>query len=720
MKPFLTLSLAALATSATGQSEPGPVRGFPADRLPELARLERIVRSTPDTASIRRFLREITRTPHLAGTPGSRRVAEWALRQFRSYGLDAEIVEYRTLLPMPIVQRLELLAPVRYRARFEEPPIPEDRDSYARGVLPSYISYGADGDVTGEVVYANYGLPDDYDRLARLGIDVKGKIVFVRTGPHLRAIKGTEAQARGAAGVVMYHDPIEDGYWVGPMYPKGPMRPPFASERGGAADSRFFTGDPLTPGWAATPNARRLAREESPLLLQIPMMTLGYGEALRFLERLEGPVAPNDWKGAFPITYRLGPGPARARMVVKSDWSLKPIYNVVARIAGERHPDQWVIVGCHHDAWVFGADDPSAAAAAIVETARTFGQMVRSGWRPARTLVFALWDAEEQGHHGSVEWVEQHADELRAKTVAYLNADNYRQGIFTASGSHTLESFMREVARDTPDPGTGGSVLETLIARALGGAGTGADSARARDRAFLLTPVGSGTDYVGFLHHLGIPSLHIAYRNVGRGTYHSLYDSYRYFVRFLDPTLSYGKSMAGAFGAAVLRLSEAPLLPFSFADAARTYREYLADLERHPDAAAVDLGPIRSALGRLVAAGARFEGTFGAAVGLGGGALARRQVLVDSINTMIYQSERDLLHPDGLPRRPWYRHTIYSQGYYGGTPVVVFPAVREAIEQRDLGEAGAEIPKLAAALDRLAARVRSIADGLVRLREPPP
>ncbi len=708
--PRLRLAMLAVAVATTGTTANGqspPVRGFPADALAELSRLERQVRATPDTARLRSYLRELTRLPHLAGTAGSKRVADWALAQFRSWGLASSIEVYEGLLPLPLAQRLELLGPTRYRARLVEPPIAEDPDSKQPGVLPAYVSYGADGDVTAELVYANYGLPEDYQGLARLGIDVRGKLVIVRTGPHLRHIKGTEAQRFGALGVIMYHDPMEDGYWIGPVYPEGQMRPAFAVERGGAGDNSFFTGDPLTPGWASKPGGRKLDPEDSPLLQKIPMMSISYGDALPLLRALGGPMVPEDsWKGALPIPYRVGPGPARVRMMVKSEWKSRPIYNVIARIEGKVHPDQWIVIGCHHDAWVYGADDPAAAAASLMETARTFAVMATAGWRPDRTLVFALWDAEEQGHIGSVEWVEDHAEELRQKVVMYFNADNYRKGIFTASGSHTLETFVREVARDTPDPSTGRSVLDVL-------GQTGRD--------FALTPVGSGTDYVGFLHYLGVPSVHIAYRNAGRGTYHSVYDSYTYFTRFLDPTFGYGQSQAAVFGAAILRMAQTPVMPWSFTDAARTYRGYHDEIRQHPNTAAggVDLGSIRDAVIQLEGAAREFDEAFDHAISLGSTGLTRHQEALRTINATIYQSERELLIPGGLPGRPWYQHSMYAQGLYGGAPVKTIPAVREAIEQGRFAEARDQVPVAAAALIRLAARARSTATQLKALTRDP-
>jgi N-acetylated-alpha-linked acidic dipeptidase len=697
----------------------GPIRGFPADAMPQRGALERAARDMPDPARLKTYLRAMTAFPHVAGTPGSRRVAEWALARFREWGLDASIERYEAMIPMPIAQRLEIVGPRPWRARLREEVFAEDPDSRHPDIMPPYAAYGADGDVTAPIVYANYALPGDFVELERIGIDVRGKIVLARAGPHHRSVKTTAAMSRGAVGLIMYNDPKEDGFWIGRPYPRGPMRPPHAVERGGIRDDQFHTGDILTPGWAAKPGARRLALADATGLPTIPVMSISYADASRLFDALEGPVVPTDaWKGALGLTYVVGPSRDRVRMMVKSEWKTRPLYNVIARIPGATRPDEWVLAGNHHDAWVYGADDPVGAAATVMEAARVLSELRHTGWRPDRTLVFALWDGEEQGLLGSTEWVEDHAEELAAKAVLYLNGDNYRRGILTSSGSHALETFMREVIRDTRDPATGTTALDVLIARAQTNAQSAADSGAAAGRAFSLTPIGANTDYGAFIQHLGVTSLHLAYRNVGRGTYHSAFDSYAYFLRFLDPDLRYGASQAGAFAVSLLRLADAPVLPWSFLDQARAYGAWVDELvtlarTRH---AGVDLGPLVAQADALTAAASTYEGAFGRAMALGSEALRRNHAALSPINQGIYQSERSLLFPEGLPGRPWFKYPISGPSTYNGQVARTLPVLREALELGQIDLAKEQVSRTAAAFGRLTDRVTELTGQLDAIR----
>jgi len=722
--PRVVSAIVALAVAApralAAQGSPDlPIRGFPSDALPTRAPLERAVRSGPDPQRIRSYIRAMTAAPHVAGTPGSRRVAEWALARFREWGLDAQIEEYEALIPMPLEQLLEIAGPTPWRARLREEVFAEDPDSRLPGILPPYAAYGADGDVTAEVVYVNYGLPDDYAVLDRLGISVRGRIVLARAGPHHRSVKSSNAMERGAVGLIMYNDPREDGFWLNRPYPRGPMRPPHAVERGGIKDDQFYTGDPLSPGWASKPGTRRLTRAEAQGLVTIPVLSISYADASALFDVLEGPLVPSDaWKGALGLAYHVGPSRAKVRMKVRSEWKNRPLYNVIARIPGATAPDEWVIAGNHHDAWVFGADDPVGAAATVMEAARTLSALRETGWRPARTLVFALWDGEEQGILGSTEWAEDHAEALREKSVLYIQGDNYRRGVFTASGSHALETFMREVARDTRDPATGRSALDLVTTRALGNARTAADSTAVRTRPFVLSPIGANTDYAAFAMHLGVTSLHVAYRNTGRGTYHSAFDSFAYFERFLDPGFVYGQSQAGAFASALLRLADAPVLPWSFADAAQAYRGWAQELVSLSAAQqrAVDLAPLVAAVGALGEAAARYEQASARALDGGSAVLARHTQALAAINRDIRQSEQQLLLPDGLPGRPWFRNAMMGPSTYNGSVARTFPVLRDALELGDLASARQQVVALSAAVARLTVRVQSLADHLSTIR----
>lgn len=711
--------VSAIARPVVAQvGDPPSLRGFPDDALPARTALERAARTTPDPQRIRGYIRAMTAAPHVAGTPGSRRVAEWALARFREWGLEAELAEYEALIPLPLEQRLEIAGPTPWRARLREEVFAEDPDSRLPGILPPFAAYGADGDVTAELVYVNYGLPDDYAVLDRLGISVRGRIVLARAGPHHRSVKSSSAMERGAVGLIMYNDPREDGFWLNRPYPRGPMRPPHAVERGGIKDDQFHTGDPLSPGWASRPGARRLTRAEAQGLVTIPVLSISYADASELFERLEGPVVPSDaWKGALGLTYHVGPSRAKVRMKVRSEWKTRPLYNVIARIPGASAPDEWVIAGNHHDAWVFGADDPVGAAATVMEAARTLASLRATGWRPGRTLVFALWDGEEFGILGSTEWAEDHAEALREKAVLYIQGDNYRRGIFTASGSHALESFLREVARDTRDPATGRSVLDLVEARALAGARTPADSAAVRARPFALSPIGANTDYAAFAMHLGVTSLHLAYRNTGRGTYHSAFDSFAYFERFLDPGFVYGQSQAGAFASALLRLADAPLLPWSFADAARAYRAWAQELVTlsATRGRTVDLAPLVTAVDTLVDAAARYERAAARAMAGGSALLDRHAAALTAINRDIRQSEQLLLLPEGIPGRPWFRNIMSGPSTYNGSVARTFPVLRDALELDDDPAARQQVDALHRAIGRLSARVSALADRLGRL-----
>ena len=706
------------ATPGAAQTLP-PVRGFPAEAVSQRMPLERAARETPDPQRIRSYIRAMTAFPHLAGTPGSKRVADWILAQLKTWGLEASIEPYEALLPMPLEQVLEIRGPRLWRARLREEVFAEDPDSKLPGILPPYAAYGADGDVNAEVVYVNYGLAEDFAQLDRLGISVRGRIVLARAGPHHRAVKSSQAMARGAVGLIMYNDPREDGYWLNRPYPRGPMRPRNAVERGGIRDDQFYAGDPLSPGWASKPGSRRLTRAEAKGLVTIPVMSISYADASALFDVLEGPVAPSDaWKGALGLTYHVGPSRVKVHMKVRSEWKTRPLYDVIARIPGASRPDEWVIAGNHHDAWVFGADDPVGAAATVMEAARTLAELRKTGWRPERTIVFTFWDGEEQGTLGSTEWAEDHADELQAKAVAYLQGDNYRRGVLTSSGSAVLETFMREVARDTRDPATGRSALDIYTDRALSLARTAADSAAVRDRPFPLTPIGANTDYAAFIQHLGVTSLHIAYRNVGRGTYHSAFDSYTYFARFLDPDFTYGKSQAGAFASSLLRLADAPVLPWSFGDAARAYRAWGQELVTLARAqrADVDVTPLTASLDVLWEAAKAYEGSFDRVLAAGSMVLAAHRDALATLNREIYQSERVLLLPEGLPGRPWYRYPMTGPSTYNGSVARTFPVIRDALELGEIETARQQVTATALAIARLTERVRRVTAELDAIR----
>ena len=733
--PVAAAAALLLAVPAAAQ-QPAPLRGFPADQLETQARREAQLRAVPSADSMRALMRLLTEEPHEAGTDRSRRVAEAILQRFRSYGLDARIERFEALMPRPVSRSLELLAPTRYTAVLKEPAIPEDKDSGDAEQLPTYNAYSADGDVTAELVFVGYGLPEDYAVLDSLGIDVRGKIVIVRYGGSWRGIKPKLAHEHGAVGTIIFSDPRDDGYWHDDVYPAGPMRPEHGVQRGSVMDMPTYPGDPLSPGWSSVEGSRRLAREEAVTLVRIPVLPISYADALPLMRALGGPVAPESWRGALPITYHIGGDTtARVRLALRFDWQTRPLYNVVARIPGSTWPEQMVVYGNHHDAWVNGAEDPISGMVTVMEAGRALGALLQTGWRPQRTIVLAGWDGEEWGLLGSTEWVEHHGEALRRGGVLYLNSDTYGRGWLSVSGSHSLERFMEEVARDIRDPETGASALEVLHRRererrerqrragpAAAPDTTGSDSTRAKPVEFRIGALGAGSDYTAFLDWTNIPTIHANHGGGLRdGIYHSIYDSFDHYTRFNDTTFAYGIAQAQAGGTTVLRMADAPVLPFEFGSVARTYREYVDEIAKeaasNDSTKALDLAPVRASLDRLDAAAARLEAAMSRVRATPSATLRRHRARLTEINRALYASEQALGDTAGLPRRPWFRHLIYAPGLYTGYGVKTMPGIREAVEQRNLAEARAQAARVAAAIDRLTARVESAERGLVAIVE---
>lgn len=715
---------AVVLTGCRETPAPTSVRGYPTDALDTLRTLEATLRSTPDTALIREYARVMSEEPHHAGSPGSRAVAEWALGKFREWGLQAEIEVFEALMPTPIARSVELVHPRRFVAVMREPVLANDKDSGDDNQLATYNAYGADGDVEGELVFANYGLAPDYAYLDSLGIDLRGKIVIVKYGRGVRSSKIKQAVERGAIGCIIYSDPEEDGFTRGDVYPKGPWRPADAVQRGTALDyAAMYAGDPLSPGWSSKPGGRRLSRAEAKSLPPIPVVPLSYGDAQPLLEALGGAEAPNEnWKGGLQISYHLGPGPARVRLRSKSDWQSRPLYNVVGRIPGSAEPNEWVIFANHHDGWVNGAWDPVSGAAALMEAARSLSVLVKNGWQPHRTIIFALWDGEEWGLLGSTEWAEEHADELRDKAVIYFNTDSYSRGTFDAQGSHTLETFVREIARDLMDPETGGNVIAAAETNDLKNAKNSADSARLKERGFELGAPGSGTDYQAFLEHLGIATVNHGFSGgLGAGVYHSIYDSYAYYAKYMDPGFVYGTAQSSAVATFALRIADAPLLPFSFTDAAAAYKRFAQDVLALADARLgrerLDVSPVLQAIDRLDAAGRDVDRGYARVIQRGSAFLAGARAPLRAINRDLYQSERDLLDPGGLPGREWFKSTMYATGIYTGFAPDPMPGVRQMVEAKRLDAAQEQARKVAAAVDRMALRAARVATALAEVAQ---
>ncbi len=697
MSRILFITLLACPTFAQA-----PIRGFSPDQSKTQHEREASAKDLPQPQRIRTYMERMSAKPHHAGSPGSRAVAEYAVAQLKEWGLDARIESFEALLPYPTARTLEMTAPTHYRAQLKEPTIPEDPNSGDANQLPTYNAYSATGDVTAPLVYVNYGVPEDYEWLKQQGIDVKGKIVIARYGRSWRGVKPKVAQEMGAAGCLIYSDPRDDGYFQGDVYPKGPMRPSQGVQRGSVMDMAIYPGDPLTPGYAAEPGVKRLTREESKVLLKIPVMPISYGDAQPLLAALGGPVVPEAWRGALPITYHAGPG-AMVHFKLDFDWTNKPLHDVIVTIPGSVYKDQWVIWGNHHDAWVNGASDPLSGASALLETARTFSQMRKQGWQPKRTIILSLWDGEEFGLVGSTEWVEKHQEELERKAVVYINSDSNGRGALGASGSHTLEAFMKEVMRDNADPVTQKSLLDAPPRRRP--IPTGAPDAAPNE--FHLGALGSGSDYVAFVDHAGIASLNLGFGGADQGgVYHSIYDTFNWYTKYSDGDFVYGKALVQVMTAAITRLADAPVLPFEFGTLARMVRTYVTEIQKEAKTAPIDFNEVLAQLGRLTTA-ARFYDDELAAVSRHASSIAPEKLV--KVNDALMRAERTLLLPDGLPGREWYRHQLYAPGLYTGYGAKTLPGVREAVEAQRWEEANRESRRVAQALKALVAQVEEAA-----------
>jgi N-acetylated-alpha-linked acidic dipeptidase len=686
-------------------------------------------------------IRQLSAKPHHLSSPGDKENAEYILKLFTKWGWDAKIETFYVLFPTPKIRILEMISPSTFKATLKEPALKEDATSGQAGQLPTYNAYSADGDVTAELVFVNYGLPEDYDILNKMSIDVKGKIVIAKYGHSWRGIKPKVAQEHEAIGCIIYSDPADDGYFEGDVYPKGAFRNEYGVQRGSVMDMSFYSGDPLTPDIGASKDAKRLNRSEAPNLLKIPVLPISYHDAAPLLEALDGPVAPEGWHGGLPFASHIGPGKTKVHLNVTFNWDIVPCYDVIAKIQGYEFPDQWVIRGNHHDAWVNGAADPISGQAAMLEEARSIGDLLKTGWKPARTIVYCAWDGEEPGLLGSTEWVEEHEKELKEKAVVYINSDGNGRGFLSAEGSHALEPFMDEIAKQVIDPQTKVSVFERARAHAAISAKNIEAKKKAWDEKDLkLEAMGSGSDYSSFIQHEGIPSLNLGYGGEDQGgEYHSIYDSYDLYRRFKDPGFQYGVTLAETAGHAVLRMSDADELPFDFTYLVKTIDSYSLDLMNlvqsrrestdlenriissggyaigedptkkyvispvKPDVPYLDFSPLQNALHQLEISVERVN------------TLIKNNITANSVsvtfNRSLYKAEQQLLIENGLPRREWYKHSIYAPGFYTGYGVKTLPGIREAIEQRNWNEAQQQITADAKAIMNLAEYFNALSPG---------
>jgi N-acetylated-alpha-linked acidic dipeptidase len=715
-------------------------------------------RAIPDPANLREYMRRLSARPHHVGSAYDKDNAEWILAHFKEWELDAHIEQFDVLFPTPKVRVLEMLAPTKFTAKLEEPAVAVDPTSNQKSEqLPTYNAYSIDGDVTAPLVFVNYGLPEDYEKLDRLGVSVKGAIVIAKYLHSWRGIKPKVAAEHGAIGCLIYSEPQDDGYTVDNVFPLGPMRPPDGVQRGSVMDfASNSPGDPLTPGVGATLGAKRLALKDAKSLTKIPVLPISYGDAQPLLAALAGPMAPEEWRGSLPISYHVGPGPAQVHLKVAFNWDIKPVYDVIAKIPGSVAPDEWVIRGNHHDGWVNGAEDPISAQVALLEEARAMSILLKQGWKPRRTIIYCAWDGEEPMLLGSTEWVETHADELREHAAVYINTDGNDRGPLTMGGSHSLEQFINGVARDIDDPETKMTVWQRAQLSKIDEAKTKSDAdpkelrKELRQRADLrIDALGSGTDFTAFLDHIGVATLDLAYGGEDDGgIYHSIYDDFYWYTHFSDTDFVYGRALAQTVGTAVIRLADAEVLPFDFVDFADTVETYMKNLQklladkqeevrernqeldeglfkatfdpRRPRVAPtredvpphLNFAPMQNAVDSLKQSAKHYQqALLQAQARLGDDSVAAK---LGTLNKELIETERKLTNADGLPRRPWYKHLLYAPGVYSGYGAKTVPGVREGIELKKYAEADAEIVRVSKALEDEANLIDSAARELER------
>jgi N-acetylated-alpha-linked acidic dipeptidase len=697
--------------------------------------------------NIRENMRRLSARPHHVGSPYDKDNAEWILSKFKEWGFDAHIETFNVLFPTPKERIVEMTAPTKFRAKLQEPALAVDPTSNQTAEqLPTYNAYSVDGDVTAPLVYVNHGVREDYELLDRLGISVKGAIVIARYGEGWRGIKPKVAAEHGAIGCIIYSDPKGDGYYKGDDYPNGGWRPKDGVQRGSVMDTDY-PGDPLTPGVGATADAKRLNLNDAKTITKIPVLPISYSDALPLLSALTGPVAPEKWRGALPITYHVGPGPAVVHLKVASNWDLKPIYDVIAKLHGS-DDSQWVIRGNHHDAWVNGADDPVSGQAVLLEEARMLGELHKQGWTPKRTIIYCAWDGEEPGLLGSVEWVETHRKELQEHAVAYLNSDSNERGFLFPRGTQDLETFISDVARDIQDPETKMSVFERSHLASIAKAKDADERSDLRKRNDLkVKELGDGSDYTAFQDFAGISTLNVEFGDEDDGTqYHSIYDDFYWYTHFVDKDFTYGRALAQTAGTAMMRLADADLIPYDYAPQAKAITKYESDLEKllkdkqeefterdlelkegvfkamndprrpmlpppaEPVPPYINFAPMKNALEVLNKSAERYSKILADWRAKGSPAVSAEAL--ERVNVDLLKVPRLFLNEKGLPGRPWFKNQVYAPGAYTGYGAKPIAAVREYMDARKWKEAEAQVPGVAQVLENVAAGIDKAADDL--------
>ncbi|HEV8211507.1 MAG TPA: transferrin receptor-like dimerization domain-containing protein [Vicinamibacterales bacterium] len=718
---YVVAALLCLAAASWLSAQPAPsrspIRGFSAaSSAAEIAR-ERELKAMPSAKAAEADFDVMTAEPHHTGSPYEIKLADYVGDQFKQIGIESTKYEYSVLLPWPKQRRIDIVAPDQVRLDVEEEKIRGDQWADKPGILPAYNAYSPSGDVTGEIVYVNFGIPADYETLDKLGISVRGKIVLARYGGSWRGIKPKVAAEHGAIACIIYSDPHEDGYFQGDVYPDGPFRGWGMIQRGSVMDMPRYPGDPSTPGRPSKAGVERIAMDKIETFAPIPVQPMSYRDGVELLKRLKGPVAPEAWRGALPVTYRIGPGPARVHMNLQMDYAQRRLINVVGKVTGAVAPDEWIIVGSHRDAWTFGASDSVSGHVSMMAVARAMSEMMKKGWKPRRSVLFISWDGEEQGLLGSTEWVEDLATELRAKTAVYVNRDAGAGGLdFSGSAVHSLTPFVHELAKSFQPDGSTKTLYDGWLERVR-------EQSKAPDGQMWKAPpvgaLGSGSDYTAFLDHVGIASLDFGLNGRGGdGSYHSTYDNPTWFKKYIDPQFTFSVLAAQVTGVALLRLADADVLPFDYETYGRQIFEYIGEIEQQAAKASadgaktVDFAGLRSAAeafakagaavrerGEALLSGTNSEGVRPPSDSRRG---SDRSDPFAEINHRLIMAERDLIEPAGLPDRPWYRHVIYAPGLYTGYGVKTIPGVREAVDAGNYARAAEQAAIVIRALNRAA------------------
>jgi len=743
----ITQLLSAQSESEKKTAEDSHLLGYSAQTSQQQKDWEKKFRDGIVPDNIRENMRRLSARPHHVGSPYDKDNAEWILSKFKEYGFDAHIETFSVLFPTPKERVVELLEPTKFTAKLQEPALAVDPTSNQTAEqLPTYNAYSIDGDVTAPLVYVNYGNREDYEELDRLGISVKGAIVIARYGSGWRGIKPKVAGEHGAIGCIIYSDPKGDGYYNGDDYPNGGWRPRFGVQRGSVMDTDY-PGDPLTPGVGATPDAKRLSIKEAKTITKIPVLPISYSDATPLLSALKGPVAPENWRGGLPITYHVGPGPAKVHLKVSSNWDMKPLYDVIATLHGSDDA-QWVVRGNHFDAWVNGAEDPISGQSALLEEARMLGELHRQGWVPKRTIIYCAWDGEEPGLLGSVEWVETHVGELKKHAIAYINSDSSDRGFIDAGGTQDLASFISNVARDIQDPETKMTAFERAHLQSIGSAKNPDERKERRSSNNLVVDaLGDGSDFTAFQDFAGISTLNVEYGGEDDGTqYHSIYDDFYWFMHFVDTDFVYGRALAQTIGTSMMRLADADLIPVDYSPQAEAISKYESELEKllkdkqdefternlelqegvfkatndprrptlPPPAEAVppymNFAPMKNAIDQLKKSSERYSKALSKWRDSGSPQLPTEKL--DSINADVMQISRLFLNEKGLPERPWFKNQIYAPGAYTGYGAKPIAAVREYMDEKKWKEADAQIPGVAHVIENAAAGINKAADDL--------